>query len=66
MGTITETGFKSSISIIFLFFLIILFLAVGLHCYVGFSLAISIRSYSLVVVSELLLVVASLFVAPRL
>ena len=38
----------------------------GLHCYVGFSLAASSGSYSLVVVSGLLLVVASPFVTPRL
>ena len=46
---------------------IYLFLAVpGLHCYIGFSLIATSRSYTLVVVHRLLIAVASLIAEHRL
>ena len=68
LGTITETGCESSLSFIVCLFVeqLHLLLAVGLHCYAGSPLVAARGSHPLVVVSGLLIVVASLCVAPKL
>ena len=59
---------QTFLSLIFIMFIFTYwFLAIlGLHCYVGFSLVMSSRAYSLAVVLGLLIVVASLIMEHRL